>query len=166
MVAPPGVTRSGLIALYRFSCSMLGRMRMPQAQPGLGLIAVVVTHPAGSLLYWSLYMCMARPICLRLFWHFRRAAAARTFCTAGRSSPMRMAMMAMTTSSSISVNADRFRGGRTGWDIEGLLASEQADTRMDRTRRNQTPGARRRQCVRTQVGRGLSVILATIMRGE
>src|SRR4051812_49379998 len=32
-----------------------------------------------------------------------RAAASRTFCTAGSSRPMRMAMMAMTTSSSISV---------------------------------------------------------------
>src|SRR2546423_13931039 len=33
-----------------------------------------------------------------------RAAAARTFCTAGTSSPIKMAMMAMTTSSSIRVN--------------------------------------------------------------
>src|SRR5262249_14181373 len=34
-----------------------------------------------------------------------RAAASRTFCTAGSSRPIRTAMMAMTTSSSISVNA-------------------------------------------------------------
>src|SRR5580765_819173 len=40
-----------------------------------------------------------------LFWHWVRAAAPRTFWTAGRSRPMRMAMMAMTTSNSISVNA-------------------------------------------------------------
>src|SRR5262249_46740293 len=39
-----------------------------------------------------------------------RAAASRTFCTAGRRRPMRMAMMAITTSSSISVKP-RFRGG-------------------------------------------------------
>src|SRR5262249_20014655 len=32
-----------------------------------------------------------------------RAAASRTFCTAGSNRPMRMAMMAMTTSSSINV---------------------------------------------------------------
>src|SRR5687768_4066913 len=32
-----------------------------------------------------------------------RAAASRTFCTAGRSRPIRMAMMAITTRSSISV---------------------------------------------------------------
>jgi hypothetical protein len=32
-----------------------------------------------------------------------RAAASRTFCTAGNSNPMRMAMMAITTSSSINV---------------------------------------------------------------
>src|SRR5262245_65585887 len=39
-----------------------------------------------------------------------RAAASRTFCTAGNSSPIRMAMMAMTTSSSISVKPVRERG--------------------------------------------------------
>src|SRR5262249_30468667 len=48
---------------------------------------------------------MARPICLRLFWHWARAAAARTFWTAGRSRPIRTAIMAITTSSSINVNA-------------------------------------------------------------
>jgi hypothetical protein len=41
---------------------------------------------------------------LRLFWHFIRAAASRTFCTAGNSNPMRIAMIAITTSSSMSVN--------------------------------------------------------------
>src|ERR1051325_8316998 len=49
---------------------------------------------------------MAKPICLRLFMHCVRAAAARTFCTAGTSSAIRIAMMAITTRSSISVNAD------------------------------------------------------------
>src|SRR5437667_12692971 len=43
------------------------------------------------------------PSCLRLFWHWLRAAASRTFCTAGTSRPIRMAMMAITTSSSMSV---------------------------------------------------------------
>src|SRR5579884_2462512 len=37
--------------------------------------------------------------------HWMRAAASRTFCTAGTSMPTRMAMMAITTKSSISVNA-------------------------------------------------------------
>src|SRR5581483_7239235 len=46
----------------------------------------------------------ARVICLQLFSDCARAAASRTFCTAGISRPMRMAMMAMTTSSSIKVN--------------------------------------------------------------
>src|SRR5258708_17819980 len=45
--------------------------------------------------------------CLRLFWQVAMLAASRTFCTAGTSRPIRMAMMAMTTSSSISVNAVR-----------------------------------------------------------
>src|SRR5262245_28258503 len=50
---------------------------------------------------------MASPICLRLFEQLDRAAASRTFCTAGRRRPIRMAMMAITTSSSISVNPVR-----------------------------------------------------------
>src|SRR4051812_42609869 len=40
-----------------------------------------------------------------LFLQVVPAAASRTFWTAGRSNPMRIAMMAMTTSSSISVKA-------------------------------------------------------------
>ena len=50
---------------------------------------------------------MARPICLRLLAQVVRAADSRTFWTAGRSRPMRTAMMAITTSSSISVKALR-----------------------------------------------------------
>src|SRR5260370_38064875 len=45
----------------------------------------------------------------RLVQHDMRLAAGRIFWTAGSSSPMRMAMMAMTTSSSISVKAWRRR---------------------------------------------------------
>src|SRR5688572_24433245 len=54
---------------------------------------------------------MARPTCLRLLAQARRAAASRTFCTAGSNSPMSTAMMAMTTNSSISVKAERRRMG-------------------------------------------------------
>src|SRR5262249_20111602 len=50
---------------------------------------------------------MPRPICLRLFRHFIRAAASRTFWTAGSKRPTRTAMIAITTNSSISVNARR-----------------------------------------------------------
>src|SRR6185295_4637770 len=49
----------------------------------------------------------ARPICFRLFVHWVRAAASRTFCTAGTSKAIKMAMMAITTSNSISVNPRR-----------------------------------------------------------
>src|SRR5262249_45251276 len=54
-------------------------------------------------------LCVAMPICLRLLAQVTRAAASRTFCTAGSNSPMRIAMMAMTTSNSISVKAERGR---------------------------------------------------------
>src|SRR5262245_31692436 len=52
---------------------------------------------------------MARPICFRLFTHWVRLAASRTFWTAGSSSAIRMAIMAITTSSSMSVKAGRRR---------------------------------------------------------
>src|SRR5262249_22345144 len=48
-------------------------------------------------------------ICLRLFWLLARAAASRTFCTAGNSRPISTAMIAITTNSSIRVNALRAR---------------------------------------------------------
>jgi hypothetical protein len=46
-----------------------------------------------------------------LFWLLMRAAAARTFWTAGRSSPIRTAMIAITTNNSISVKPRRECGG-------------------------------------------------------
>jgi hypothetical protein len=42
-----------------------------------------------------------------LFEHFIRLAASRIFWTAGSNRPIRMAMMAITTSNSIRVNARR-----------------------------------------------------------
>src|SRR5262245_42714172 len=58
----------------------------------------------GNLPWTSWQLCRARPICLRLLELWVRAAASRTFWTAGSSRPIRMAMMAITTKSSISVN--------------------------------------------------------------
>src|SRR5262245_18039323 len=57
----------------------------------------------------SLMLCVAMPSCLMLLLQFMRAAASRTFWTAGSSRPMRMAMIAITTNSSISVKAERQR---------------------------------------------------------
>src|SRR5438034_968982 len=50
---------------------------------------------------------MAVPSCLRLFWQVARLAASRTFWTAGTKRAMRMAMMAITTKSSMRVKARR-----------------------------------------------------------
>src|SRR3954471_14484422 len=74
----------------------------------------------GGSLPWlvSAQLAVARPSCLRLFWDWVRAAASRTFWTAGSSRPMRMAMMAITTSSSISVNPRRTRRDATGEDTD------------------------------------------------
>jgi hypothetical protein len=50
--------------------------------------------------------------------HCVRAAAARAFCTAGTSSAIKMAMIAITTSTSINVNA------RLDWLMTGLLGAK------------------------------------------
>src|ERR1700712_1980208 len=46
---------------------------------------------------------MASPICFRLLTHWARRAASRAACTAGRSRAIRTAMIAITTSNSMSV---------------------------------------------------------------
>jgi hypothetical protein len=56
---------------------------------------------------------VAVKICLTLLVHLVRLAASRTFWMAGSSSPIRMAMMAITTSNSISVKPCRERAINT-----------------------------------------------------
>src|ERR1043166_9255069 len=53
------------------------------------------------------YMCMARASCLLLFRQAVRLAFSFALARAGRSRPARIAMMAITTRSSIRVNAGR-----------------------------------------------------------
>src|SRR5262249_35996709 len=57
------------------------------------------------LVPWKL--CMARPSCFRLLAQLTRLDDSRTFCTAGTSSDISTAMMAMTTSSSTRVKPRR-----------------------------------------------------------
>src|SRR3954469_15187176 len=84
--------------------------------------------PAGKPPRASWWLCSARPICLRLFWHLVRAAASRTFWTAGRSRPIRMAMIAITTSNSISVKPRRRGMSGTGQPPgRGLGSSDTLD---------------------------------------
>jgi len=52
-------------------------------------------------------LATARPICLRLFLDWAELAAVRTFWTAGTSRPTSTAMMAITTSNSMSVKPRR-----------------------------------------------------------
>ena len=61
----------------------------------------------GSLPWLDSWLWNAKPICLMLFEQLMRLAASRTFCTAGTNRPTNTAMMAITTSNSISVKAER-----------------------------------------------------------
>src|SRR5436853_4874272 len=53
-------------------------------------------------------MCSARPICFRLDWQLAWRDFSRAWAKTGKRMAARMAMIAMTTSSSISVNPPRF----------------------------------------------------------
>src|SRR5690242_4451589 len=59
---------------------------------------------------------MARPSCFRLLVHWARRAASRADCTAGSSRAISTAMMAITTSSSISVKP-RLRDVDMDWAL-------------------------------------------------
>src|SRR4051794_14978049 len=67
-----------------------------------------------------------RASCLRLLVHWARRAASRAACTAGSSSAINTAMMAMTTSNSISVNPGRIRGLR---DLDMALSGNEGSDR-------------------------------------
>jgi hypothetical protein len=70
-----------------------------------------------------------------------RLAASRTFCTAGNSSPMRMAMMAMTTRSSISVKPARTDAVRVG---ERVMRTSHKTRR--KSEKDQRPGVKTENC--------------------
>src|SRR3954462_15098217 len=74
------------------------------------------THPRIGV-----HMMKERPICFWLFRQAVRCALALAFANAGSNSAARMAMMAMTTSNSISVNA---LGGRMLFFIPMPLATQ------------------------------------------
>ena len=64
-----------------------------------------LTPSGGNALLALSQASVPRATCLRLFWHCTRRAASRAACTAGKSSEVRMPMIAMTTRSSTRVNA-------------------------------------------------------------
>src|SRR5437660_8720765 len=55
---------------------------------------------------WA-YMIIARPICLKFDWHVDERARSRAWAKTGNKIAARMAIMAITTSSSISVKPER-----------------------------------------------------------
>src|SRR5262245_56737343 len=104
----------GSRALNRACCSTYGKSNTAQLQypPEPLMLLTGAFHGAlkfrgGKPLLVSWKLCMARPSCLRLFEQLMRAAASRIFWTAGKSNPMRIAMMAITTSSSMRVKPRR-----------------------------------------------------------
>src|SRR5262249_28076788 len=108
-------------------------------------------------------------ICLRLLLHDIRAAASRTFWTAGSNRPMRMAMIAITTSNSISVNPVRAFGegrvrymvppGRVNEDRTHGMSSRPSSLGQARHRfagLGQYPGSKRGSVRKLGEGRGES----------
>src|SRR5262249_19498985 len=65
------------------------------------------TAGGNALLLFSAHCKHAKPTCRKLLAHLARLPASRTFWTAGTKRPINMAIIAMTTRSSIRVNPDR-----------------------------------------------------------
>src|SRR5205814_246818 len=80
--------------------------------------------PGGKAFRASWYRCSASPSCLAVFWHCARAAAARTFCTPDINRPIRIEMIAMTTSNSMSVKPRL----RLRWSIADSLGGHRDPT--------------------------------------
>src|SRR5262245_7448348 len=85
---------------------------MARTEPRLVPLTGTWLLVGGKCLNVDSKLWVPRAICLRLFWHWVRLAASRTFCTAGTRRAMRMAMIAITTKSSIKVNPNRRRERR------------------------------------------------------
>src|SRR5262245_56793508 len=96
---------------------MYGRMRQKTLlmytppSPGTSRLGSLTQDKGKRVLAWWLLWVAGR-LCLRLLEQVVRLAASRTFCTAGSSRPIRTAMMAITTSNSISVKPSRGRSWR------------------------------------------------------
>src|SRR5437016_12765619 len=75
-------------------------------------------------LLWRVYVCHASMICLELFRHMMPCALIFALLNAGSSNAARMAIIAMTTSSSIKVKAGRSRTRRQSGIIVLLGRSE------------------------------------------
>src|SRR5215472_5749934 len=78
-----------VMLLNIFCCSMYGRIWYWAHQV---VELVVLLPPSGKWFIESLKLWAPRPICLRLLVVLMRAAAMRTFCTAGSSRPISTAM--------------------------------------------------------------------------
>src|SRR6516225_8885917 len=80
--------------------------------------------------------------------HLMRAAASRTFCTAGRSNAIKMPMMAITTSSSTSVNARR-RNSLTR-NIDDILSEKNDKQKKSKRNERYTANVPRKLANRTE----------------
>src|SRR5439155_17265000 len=81
---------------------------------------------------------MAIPNCLRLFVHFVRRADSRAACTAGKSSATSTPIIAITTSNSTNVKAERVKPSRfrlSAIAIDGHLSKIDLNRRKQREQR-------------------------------
>src|ERR1700755_1324918 len=88
-----------------------------------GLFLGFLAAPGGKELLAGGELCRAKRSCFRLLVHCDRRAASRAAWTAGSSSAISTAMMAMTTRSSISVNPRR-DVDLMGWSSRGARMDE------------------------------------------
>src|ERR1035441_185279 len=95
------MTQKTLVTPYPAGALFPDWLAMFSIAPHLAVLTAV-----GYLSPWSpSHTLKARPICLMLLTHFIRFAASLALSNAGNSRPARMAMMAITTRSSMRVKA-------------------------------------------------------------
>src|SRR5579875_2121908 len=95
-----------------------------------------------------------------------RLAASRTFCTAGKSKPIKMAMMAMTTNSSISVKAQR---RKEIVNIKDLLINNKAERQSNTERAPHAPRYRTTSASRsipTELGNNELILISWYLEVE
>ncbi len=144
----------------------------PQDDP-CDAAAVVVT---GSRFDASWCVGIPRPICGRLLAHCMRRAYSRDACTAGSRRPIRVAMIAITTSNSTSVKAASRRKPRVEIIRKAPDASGGGPSRATRTsckpeslghqrstHATRTPAETQTVCIKTLRHRGL---YATVLQQE
>ena len=119
-----------IISMFQFLWAGPQAPAVTTEQP---VVAGYMSAATGNLRLASTRLCIANPICFMLLEQVDIRAASRAACTAGRSSPTSVPMIAITTNSSTRVNPCRNRRNPVRTPMEKLLVNPQDPAEALRT---------------------------------